>query len=81
VERIPSEGRGQSAKFIPIRYYFANKLTRDHKLLLAFNALVLAEMLGRRVGIGKIIHGDHRDTLKGEDVCVDGRGAEINSVR
>ena len=64
VERIPSEARGQSAEFIPIRYYFANKLTRDHKLLLAFDAVVLSEMLGRKVGIGKIIHGDDRDTLK-----------------
>jgi len=64
VERIPSEGRGQYAKCIPIRYYFANKLTRDHKLLLAFDALVLSEMLSRKVGIGKIIHGDDRDTLK-----------------
>ena len=64
IERIPSEGRGQSAKFIPIRYIFANKLTRDDKLLLAFDALVLSEMLGRKVGMGKIIHGDDHATLK-----------------
>jgi hypothetical protein len=64
VERIPSEGRGQSPKFVPIPYYFSNKLTRDHKLLLTFDALVLSEMLDRKVGIPKIIHGDDRDTLK-----------------
>lgn len=64
VERIPSAGRGQSAKFIPIRYIFANKLTRDDKLILAFDALVLSEMLGRKVGMGKIIHGDHQATLR-----------------
>ena len=64
VERILSEGRGQSAKFIPIRFTFANKLTRDDKLLLAFDALVLSEMLGRKVSMGKIIHGDDQATLK-----------------
>lgn len=58
VERILSEGRGQSAHFIPIRYIFTNKLTRDDKLILAFDVLVLSEMLGRKVGMGKIIHGD-----------------------
>lgn len=64
VEHIPSKGRGQSAQFIPIRYVFANKLTRDDKLLLAFDALVLSAMLGRKVDVGKIIHGDHQATLK-----------------
>jgi len=64
VERIPSAGRGQSAKFIPIRYVFTNKISRDEKLLLAFDASVLSEVLGHKVGIGKIIHGDDRVTLK-----------------
>jgi predicted RecB family nuclease len=64
VERIPSKGRGQSANFIPIRYIFSNKLNRDDKLILAFDALVLSEMLARKVGMGKIIHGDHQATLK-----------------
>lgn len=64
VERVPSEGRGQSAQFIPIRFIFTNKLSRDDKLLLAFDALVLSEMLDRKVGMGKIIHGDDQATLK-----------------
>ena len=41
-----------------------NKLTRSDKLLLAFDALVLSEMLGRKVSLGKIIHGDNQATLK-----------------
>ena len=39
VERIPSEGRGSTTQFIPYRFEFTNKLTRQHKLLLAFDAL------------------------------------------
>ena len=37
-ERIPSEGRGRHAQFIPYRFEFANKLAKEHKLLLAFDA-------------------------------------------
>ena len=58
------EGSGKAAQFIPIRFIFTNKLTRDDKLLLAFDALVLSEALGREVSLGKIIHGDDHATLK-----------------
>ena len=64
VERVPSEGRGRPAQFIPVRFVFFNKLTKDHRLLVAFDALVLSEVLGRAVTIGKIIHGDDHATLK-----------------
>lgn len=58
VERVPSPGRGRPAQFIPVRFIFTNKLGKDEKLLAAFDAFVLAEMLGREVNLGKIIHGD-----------------------
>ena len=64
VERVPSEGRGKPAQFIPIRFVFRNKLTKDDRLLLAFDALVLSQVLGREVSLGKIIHGDDHATLK-----------------
>ena len=64
VERIPSEGRGRPAQFIPYRFEFANKLAKNHKLLLAFDALLLSEALGREVSLGKIVHGDSHATLK-----------------
>ena len=64
VERIPSSGRGLPAQFVPIRFIYRNKLTKDDKLLLAFDAFVLSEMLGRAVSFGKIIHGDDHATLK-----------------
>jgi predicted RecB family nuclease len=62
VERVPSERRGIPTRFIPIRFVFANKLTRDDKLLLAFDALGLSEMLKRDISQGRIIHGDNRST-------------------
>ena len=64
VERIPSEGRGRAARFIPIRFTFRNKLTKDDRLLAASDAFVLAEVLGREVSLGNIIHGDDHATLK-----------------
>lgn len=64
VERLPSEGRGKPAQFIPIRFIFTNKLGKDEKLVLAFDGIVLSQMLGRDVGHGRIIHGDDHTTFK-----------------
>ena len=64
VERIPSKGHGRPAQFIPYRLQFANKLATEHKLLLAFDAFLLSEVLGREVNLGKIVHGDSHTTLK-----------------
>src|SRR6266704_3494716 len=64
VERVPAAGRGRHAQFIPTRFVFNKKLSRDDKLVLAFDALVLSEMLGREVSLGKIIHGDDSATLR-----------------
>jgi predicted RecB family nuclease len=64
VERVSAAGRGKSAQFVPVRFHFRNKLTKDDRLLLAFDALVLSKALGREVSLGKIIHGDAPATLK-----------------
>jgi predicted RecB family nuclease len=64
VEHLTSEGRDKLGLFIPIRFIFTNKLHKDAKLLLAFDAFVLSKMLGCEVGLGKIIHGDDRATLR-----------------
>jgi len=64
VERVPAGGRGKAAQFIPIRFIFTNKLGKDDKLLLAFDAVVLAKTLGREISLGKIVHGDDHVTLK-----------------
>ncbi len=59
----PKDGAG-SLQFVPYRFEFANKLTKNHKLSLAFDALVLSEVVGRKVSLGKIMHGDDHATLK-----------------
>jgi predicted RecB family nuclease len=64
VERLPPQGQCRPAQFIPIWLTFFNKLTKDDRLLVAFDALVLSEVLGRNVGLGKIIHGDNHASLK-----------------
>jgi predicted RecB family nuclease len=64
VERNPPAGRGQAAQFIPIRFVFTNKLTRNDKLLLAFDALVISKAFNREVALGRIVYGDDQATLK-----------------
>ncbi len=64
MEHIPLPERGGGEQFAPIRFVFRNKLTRDDKLVIAFDALVLSEMLGRTVGIGKIVYGDKYEVFK-----------------
>ena len=64
IERVPANGRGQSTQTIPIRFVFTNKLDRDDKLLLAFDAFTLSKSLGREISLGKIIHGDDHATSR-----------------
>ena len=64
VERLPAKNRGRPAQFIPHRFEFANKLTKEHKLLLTFDAFLLSEVVGREVKLGKIVHGDKHAALK-----------------
>ncbi len=63
VERLPSQGHGKPANFITVRFVPTNKVSKDAKLLLAFDALALSEMLGQEVNLGKFIHGDNHATL------------------
>src|SRR5216684_3009393 len=39
VERVPSRVKGKAIQFVPSRFIFTNKLTKDDKLMLAFDAL------------------------------------------
>jgi hypothetical protein len=55
---------GSQSVGYPIRFVFRNKLTKDDRMLLAFDALVLSQVLGRAVSLGKIIHGDDHATLE-----------------
>ena len=57
------KGRGRPATFIPYRFEPLNKITREHRLLLAFDTHRLSELVGREVRLGKIVHGDNYATL------------------
>jgi predicted RecB family nuclease len=63
LEKMPFQGRGRTVNFVPYRFEFANKITKSHKLALAFDAHVLSETVGREVSLGKITHGDGQTTL------------------
>jgi predicted RecB family nuclease len=63
VECLPSARRGKSVDFIVTRFISTNKISKDAKLPLAFDGLVMSENLKQDVGLGKIIHGDNRATL------------------
>jgi predicted RecB family nuclease len=64
IERIPSEARGRRFQLVPYRFQFANKITKNDKLALGFDAFVLSKAVGCEVGLGKIVHGDGHATLK-----------------
>ncbi|MGA3182127.1 MAG: hypothetical protein ABSF38_17465 [Verrucomicrobiota bacterium] len=64
LERVLPQGHGKSAQFIPIHFVYNNKLGKAEKLLLAFDAFVLSEIIGREISVGKITHGDDRSMLK-----------------
>jgi hypothetical protein len=63
VERLTSEGGDKSESLIPIRFINTNKVHKHDKLSLAFDALALSQMLGREIGVGKIICGDDHARL------------------
>ena len=64
IERVPCKSRDKPIQFIPIRFIFFNKLTKNDRLLLAYDALVLSEVLGQEVREGQIIHADNCAVLK-----------------
>jgi predicted RecB family nuclease len=64
IERLPPEGRGRSSRFIPFRFIFTNNLSKDDKLLVAYDAFVLSEMLSREVDKGMLIHGTNCSRVK-----------------
>jgi len=79
MERVPSSNRGHSIQIIPVRFNFANRLTRNNRLLLVFDSLVLSEMLRHKISLGKIIHGDNYASLKVKTDTLDSEVCKIIS--
>ena len=65
VQRV-DEKRGDKAAAapIPVRFVANNKLTRSDRLILAFDAYVLAKLLNSPVAFGRIVHGEANTTQK-----------------
>jgi predicted RecB family nuclease len=66
LERLPARHKTQDNSFIPIRFVPGEKVTKQDKLLLAFDALVLGTVAGQAPLFGKIIHGREQATAKVE---------------
>jgi predicted RecB family nuclease len=64
IERVSSTTKGHLIEFIPIRFVSNNKIGKDDKLLLGFDAYVVSKSLGRCIRVGKVIHGDDSGTLR-----------------
>ncbi len=64
IERIQPSRKGIQSQLIPIRFCFKNKLSKNDKLILGFEAFVLAELTGHAIEYGKLIHGDNANVLK-----------------
>jgi hypothetical protein len=63
VERARSEERGGRVQFIPYRFEFSNKLTKQHKLMLAFDAFVPSDAIGRDIRLGMLCPIFHLPSL------------------
>lgn len=57
LERAPKPILKQHNSYIPVRFVPSEKITRHHKLMLAFDAFVLWKASGRTPTKGTIIHG------------------------
>lgn len=57
LERVTLRGKKKGHYYIPIRMILREKLTKEDKCLLAFDALILSTAVGKVPAFGKIIHG------------------------
>jgi hypothetical protein len=59
---VPAQ-RGGRVQFIPYRFEFSNKLTKQHKLMLAFDAFVPSDAIGRDIRLGMLCPIFHLPSL------------------
>ncbi len=60
LEKIVTPNKHKFAHFIPIRFVPNGKLTKNDKLLLAFDAIVLSIVSGKTPSFGKIVYGNQQ---------------------
>jgi predicted RecB family nuclease len=64
LERLPSPTKRKHNAYIPIRYVPSEKITKQDKLMLAFDALALWMASGKIPLFGKLIHGSELRIVK-----------------
>lgn len=64
LERAVSPVKAKYYSFVPIRFVPSEKVSRDDKLLLAFDALALSLSSGKMPSFGKIMHGSEQKIVK-----------------
>jgi predicted RecB family nuclease len=57
LKKISNDDRSGQSDYVPLLFLHCEKINRHDKLLLAFQALVLSEVLGDLPAFGTIIHG------------------------
>lgn len=61
IQRIAQAGT--QSRFLPFHFAANNRLSASHKILAAFEAIVLAKKLGTRTGTAKIVHDEKPATI------------------
>ena len=64
LERVTSSANRKHIFYIPIRFIPSEKITRNDRLLLAYDALVLSIATGKMPPFGKIIYGREQKSVK-----------------
>lgn len=64
-------------RYMPIRFTPSEKITKHHRLQLAFDAFVLGKASGQVPNCGKIIHGERKRTLS---IKLNGLIGEVESL-
>jgi predicted RecB family nuclease len=64
LERVAFSSRKKPAAYIPIRFVRSEKIKKEDKLLLAFDALVLCRAFGSEPPAGKFIYGCRHSSRK-----------------
>ena len=79
LERFSDGANEKLGHYIPIRFIPKLKITSNDKLLLAFDALVLADCFGKPSSIGKIIYGPDQKVAKVDLSRLTGTAKDFNT--
>ena len=64
VERIPSTREQQGVQFVPVRHIAGVRITKEHRVLLAFDAVTLEKLTGETTRFGRLVRGTQASLSK-----------------